>query len=334
MEGGPKKFRLNNICDNVGATHKPKRKGRGPGSGYGKTAGRGIKGQKSRSGVSLSGFQGGQMPLERRLPKRGMNGGVTTTPNKTSISVDKLFFDLAETDVFPSLVIDRDFFVSKNWSHDDFFIKIIGSRKGVPAGHDKQLFSGVLVAVDEITESAAEILRGFGATLFCAQENQEYLGNDDIEALIPLRNPSSSIYTNAYDASVKGIKRYLDSKNSRLMEFVHFKTIRKYRESLPFSGPDGILGGLNISLYMSSDACHLRISLFNNKLQRKDLFGFVVRIFQVENGIEGIEVPIVNFLADRSYRDISLKANHFAKYFNVYYSVSKEKNELVRGKLT
>ena len=62
---------LNEISDNAGARKNRKRVGRGAGSGTGKTAGRGMKGQKSRSGVALKGFEGGQMPLYRRLPKRG-----------------------------------------------------------------------------------------------------------------------------------------------------------------------------------------------------------------------------------------------------------------------
>ncbi len=63
---------LNNLRPADGSTHKKKRVGRGPGSGLGKTAGRGHKGQKSRSGYSRKiGFEGGQMPLQRRLPKRG-----------------------------------------------------------------------------------------------------------------------------------------------------------------------------------------------------------------------------------------------------------------------
>lgn len=63
---------LNNLRPAAGSTHKKKRVGRGPGSGLGKTAGRGNKGQKSRSGYSAKiGFEGGQMPLQRRLPKRG-----------------------------------------------------------------------------------------------------------------------------------------------------------------------------------------------------------------------------------------------------------------------
>ena len=66
-------MKLNELSDNAGARQDRKRVGRGIGSGKGKTAGRGVKGQKSRSGVSLVGFEGGQMPLYRRLPKRGFN---------------------------------------------------------------------------------------------------------------------------------------------------------------------------------------------------------------------------------------------------------------------
>ena len=66
-------MRLNEISDNLGAVKRRIRVGRGPGSGKGKTGGRGIKGQKSRSGVSINAFEGGQMPLYQRLPKRGFN---------------------------------------------------------------------------------------------------------------------------------------------------------------------------------------------------------------------------------------------------------------------
>lgn len=66
-------MKLNEIRDNEGATKARMRVGRGIGSGKGKTAGRGVKGQKARTGVSIKGFEGGQMPLHRRLPKRGFN---------------------------------------------------------------------------------------------------------------------------------------------------------------------------------------------------------------------------------------------------------------------
>ena len=64
-------MRLNELADRAGASKKGRRLGRGIGSGRGKTSGRGHKGQKSRAGVALKGFEGGQMPLYRRLPKRG-----------------------------------------------------------------------------------------------------------------------------------------------------------------------------------------------------------------------------------------------------------------------
>ena len=64
-------MKLNQLSDNVGARRDRKRVGRGASSGLGKTSGRGQKGQKSRSGVAINGFEGGQMPLYRRLPKRG-----------------------------------------------------------------------------------------------------------------------------------------------------------------------------------------------------------------------------------------------------------------------
>src|ERR1700744_2397917 len=66
-------MKLSDIADNAGSRKKRMRVGRGIGSGKGKTAGRGGKGQTARSGVRIKGFEGGQMPLHRRLPKRGFN---------------------------------------------------------------------------------------------------------------------------------------------------------------------------------------------------------------------------------------------------------------------
>ena len=78
-------MKLHELHDNPGATKTKKRIGRGPGSGKGKMGGRGIKGQKSRSGVSIGGYEGGQMPLYQRLPKRGF-----TKPNRKSFAVVNL----------------------------------------------------------------------------------------------------------------------------------------------------------------------------------------------------------------------------------------------------
>ncbi|NVK58573.1 MAG: 50S ribosomal protein L15 [Rhodobacteraceae bacterium] len=78
-------MKLNELRDNPGATRSKKRIGRGPGSGKGKMGGRGIKGQKSRSGVAINGYEGGQMPLYQRLPKRGFN-----KPNRKDYAVVNL----------------------------------------------------------------------------------------------------------------------------------------------------------------------------------------------------------------------------------------------------
>jgi large subunit ribosomal protein L15 len=78
-------MKLHELSDNDGATKKRKRIGRGPGSGTGKTGGRGVKGQKSRSGVAIGGYEGGQMPLYQRLPKRGFN-----KPNRKAFAVVNL----------------------------------------------------------------------------------------------------------------------------------------------------------------------------------------------------------------------------------------------------
>ena len=81
-------MKLNEIKDNAGSTKSRKRIGRGIGSGKGKTSGKGHKGQKSRSGVSIKGFEGGQMPIHRRLPKRGFTN--VNRINYTELNLDKI----------------------------------------------------------------------------------------------------------------------------------------------------------------------------------------------------------------------------------------------------
>ncbi|WP_298974920.1 50S ribosomal protein L15 [uncultured Roseobacter sp.] len=99
-------MKLNELSDNAGATKKRKRVGRGPGSGTGKMGGRGIKGQKSRSGVAINGYEGGQMPLYQRLPKRGFN-----KPNRKSYAVVNLgliqkFIDAKKIDAKKTITED------------------------------------------------------------------------------------------------------------------------------------------------------------------------------------------------------------------------------------
>ncbi len=78
-------MRLTDLSDNPGATKKRVRVGRGIGSGCGKTSGRGVKGQTSRTGVRINGFEGGQMPIHRRLPKRGFNNPNAKEYNEINI---------------------------------------------------------------------------------------------------------------------------------------------------------------------------------------------------------------------------------------------------------
>jgi len=98
-------MKLNNIKDNKGANQERKRIGRGIGSGTGKTSGKGHKGQKARSGVAIKGFEGGQMPIHRRLPKRGFNN-INRIPN-VEINIEKIE-KLIETKVIdPKKVINH-----------------------------------------------------------------------------------------------------------------------------------------------------------------------------------------------------------------------------------
>ncbi|WP_425045038.1 50S ribosomal protein L15 [Primorskyibacter sp. S87] len=99
-------MKLHELRDNPGATKKRTRVGRGPGSGKGKMGGRGIKGQKSRSGVSINGYEGGQMPLYQRLPKRGFN-----KPNRKAFAVVNLgliqkFVDAGKLDAKSAITED------------------------------------------------------------------------------------------------------------------------------------------------------------------------------------------------------------------------------------
>ncbi len=99
-------MKLNDLSENPGATKAPKRVGRGIGSGSGKTAGRGVKGQKSRSGVAINGFEGGQMPLYRRLPKRGFTNIFSKSFNVVSVGRIQAAIDAKKLDAKASVTIE------------------------------------------------------------------------------------------------------------------------------------------------------------------------------------------------------------------------------------
>ena len=99
-------MRLNAISDRPGATKAKKRLGRGIGSGLGKTAGKGTKGQKARAGVAIKGFEGGQMPLHRRLPKRGFNNIFAKKLNELNLGRIQQAVDAGKLD--PGATVDAE----------------------------------------------------------------------------------------------------------------------------------------------------------------------------------------------------------------------------------
>jgi large subunit ribosomal protein L15 len=151
-------MKLHELHDNEGASRKKKRVARGPGSGKGKTAGRGIKGQKSRSGVAIGGYEGGQMPLYRRLPKRGF-----TTPNTKRYAVINLgliekFIGLGKLDT--KAEITEDMLVAAGLTgHKRDGIRILG--KG-------EIKSAVTLNVTGASASAIEAVAAAGGTLTVA----------------------------------------------------------------------------------------------------------------------------------------------------------------------
>ena len=91
-------MKLNELRDNPGAAPKKKRVARGPGSGKGKTAARGQKGQKAREGVAIKGFEGGQMPLHMRIPKRGFNNPFGKDYAEVNLGMVQKFIDAKKLD--------------------------------------------------------------------------------------------------------------------------------------------------------------------------------------------------------------------------------------------
>jgi|SRR5687767_2756887 large subunit ribosomal protein L15 len=141
---------LSNLKPKKGARHAKKRVGRGPGSGHGKTSGRGEKGQKSRSGYSgKRGFEGGQMPLHRRLPKRG-------------------FTNIFKTDYAVVNVSDLERF-DNGASVDEAMLRqaglVKGSHDGVKVLGDGELSKKLNVSATKFSKSAREIIEKAGGTV-------------------------------------------------------------------------------------------------------------------------------------------------------------------------
>jgi large subunit ribosomal protein L15 len=98
--------KLNDLSDNAGSSKNRMRVGRGIGSGKGKTGGRGVKGQKARTGVAIKGFEGGQMPLHRRLPKRGFHNPFSLDYNEVNIGRIQQAVEAGKLDAATLVTVD------------------------------------------------------------------------------------------------------------------------------------------------------------------------------------------------------------------------------------
>ncbi len=149
---------LNLIKDNKGARYKSKRVGRGIGSGKGKTCGVGGKGQTARSGVALNGFEGGQMPLFRRLPRRGFN------------QLGKIYYEVLNIDDIENLIalkrVDASNITLQSLKDAGVFKGITAKLKLLGSGEVKSKFN---IEVHSISNSAKEKLEQKGVKVSIAQ---------------------------------------------------------------------------------------------------------------------------------------------------------------------
>ena len=152
-------MKINEIPSTLTSNIKRKRRGRGSGSGLGKTAGRGVKGQKSRSGVSINGFEGGQMPLYRRLPKRGFK-------NKFQKKIQTINFTILHS------LISKYNIDSKNIKESELFEKKIlnkskGSLKLLNYGELKEAIN---IEISSASKKAIEKIEKVGGKIITAKE--------------------------------------------------------------------------------------------------------------------------------------------------------------------
>ena len=116
-------MKYNELKSNLTSRKKNKRRGRGSGSGLGKTSGRGVKGQKSRSGVSINGFEGGQMPIYRRLPKRGFkNPFKEKVQNINFNTINNL---IKKYNLNPQEIKEEDLFNKKIFQRSKGYLKLL-----------------------------------------------------------------------------------------------------------------------------------------------------------------------------------------------------------------
>ncbi len=161
-------MKLNQLSDNPGAHKARKRVGRGIGSGTGKTSGAGMKGQKSRSGVAIKGFEGGQMPLHRRLPKRGFNNIFAKTYKPINIGWLQMAIDAGKLDT--SKPIDAAALSAAGL--------IKNARDGVRLLAKGSLSAKIDVVVAGASKAAVAAVEGAGGSVSIAATKSESAGAD------------------------------------------------------------------------------------------------------------------------------------------------------------
>ena len=144
-------MKINELKSNKISNKRPKRVGRGAGSGLGKTSGRGVKGQKSRSGVSINGFEGGQMPLYRRLPKRGFK-------NRSKQKIQQINFNIINN-IINKYNIDSDNISEKIIFEKKILNKSKGKLKLLNVG---KIDKPINIEVSYASKSAIEKLEKLG----------------------------------------------------------------------------------------------------------------------------------------------------------------------------
>ena len=148
-------MKLTDIRDNEGARHRRMRIGRGIGSGKGKTGGRGQKGAKARSGVSIAGFEGGQMPLHMRLPKRGFNNPFGKDYAEVNLGMIQKFIDAGKLET--SGIVDHDALQAAGLAR--------GGKDGVRLLAKGELTSKVSFKVAGASKGAVEQVEKLGGTV-------------------------------------------------------------------------------------------------------------------------------------------------------------------------
>ena len=148
-------MKLNELADRPGATKAKRRLGRGIGSGKGKTSGRGVKGQKARSGVSVKGFEGGQMPLHRRLPKRGFKNPSAKEHAVVNLGRIQAAIDVGRLDA--NAVVDAEALIAAG------LVRRV--RDGIRLLGEGELTAGIRIEVNGASEKARAAVERAGGSV-------------------------------------------------------------------------------------------------------------------------------------------------------------------------